>query len=57
MVNNHVFKAISVYFSTHTKMVGGDYSQNEKAHTYVQPGLLIWRDLEFGVDTYFVQVD
>jgi protein involved in sex pheromone biosynthesis len=28
------FKAISVYFSAHTKMVGGDYSQNEKAHTY-----------------------
>lgn len=27
------FKAISVYFSRHTKMVGGDYSQEEKAHT------------------------
>jgi hypothetical protein len=34
MVKSDVFKAISVYFSAHTKMVGGDYSQNEKAHTY-----------------------
>ena len=38
MVKSDVFKAISVYFSTPTKMVGGDYSQNEKAHT--QPGLI-----------------
>ena len=34
MVKIRRFKAISVYFRTHTKMVGGDYSQNEKAHTY-----------------------
>ena len=34
MVKIRRFKAISVYFSTHTKMVGGDYSQNEKAHTH-----------------------